>query len=84
MVQAIEEMKVSSDEEVRAMRSAVNISDEMQTQQDMGMSLQAQAFNKADGRASFRTSNDSGLNNSQKLTDPIASYKNVQDHFEKI
>ena len=39
MVQAIEEMKVSSDEEVRAMRSAVNISDELQTQQDIGLSM---------------------------------------------
>ena len=29
MVQAIEEMKVSSEEEVRTMRSAVNIQDEL-------------------------------------------------------
>ena len=35
MVQAIEEMKVSSEEEVRTMRSAVNIQDELQAQQDI-------------------------------------------------
>ena len=84
MVEAIEEMKFDEDDDIRKIRQAVSINDEA-VWQDLENANNAAAGELRGGpnnsfqkQRTFRTSaTDIGL--TQKLTDPNASFKNVQD-----